>query len=273
VADVFNFYIDDSGTRNPDRNTTDTSLARDWFALGGVLIREADEAAARQSYAEFCEKWKIHYPLHSSEIRHKEGRFRWLADEKTEYLRFLRSLEKFLLKLPVVGLACVIDRPGYNDRYQSRYGRRRWLLCRSAFCIAVERAAKHAIDHGHKLRVLAERCSRKDDEKLKGYYEELKQAGAPFDPATSRVYAPLGPEKIGSTLYEFRIKSKSSPMMQVADMYLWPMCIGGYDRTNHAYQALLRSKKLLECHYDDEQARERGVKYFCFDSVKPKASA
>ena len=53
----------------------------------------------------------------------------------------------------LVGLACVVDRPGYDARYREKYGRRQWHLCQTAFSIVVERAAKYARDSGRKLRV------------------------------------------------------------------------------------------------------------------------
>ena len=42
------FYMDDSGTRNPDRHPGRTPAhGYDWFALGGVLIKQEDEESAR----------------------------------------------------------------------------------------------------------------------------------------------------------------------------------------------------------------------------------
>src|SRR3990172_3378290 len=99
MPNVLNFYIDDSGTRHPDRHPGHSDH-NDWFALGGVLIRESDEGDPR--------------------IRHE---------------RFCHELERVLLPIHVLGLACVIDRPGYNARYEEKYGRMRWSLCKSAFSI------------------------------------------------------------------------------------------------------------------------------------------
>jgi hypothetical protein len=68
---ILNFYMDDSGTRTPDRKPLPfRPNVRELFALGGVLINEEDEAPARKLYADFCDRWSIGYPLHSVEIRH-----------------------------------------------------------------------------------------------------------------------------------------------------------------------------------------------------------
>lgn len=50
---------------------------------------------------------------------------------------------------PVIGLACVIDWPGYNKRYAEKYAENRWMLCKTAFSVVVERAAKFAISKRH----------------------------------------------------------------------------------------------------------------------------
>ncbi len=268
---VLNFYVDDSGTRHPDRWKTDNKATRDWFALGGVMIREGDEAEARLAYDKFCSYWGIKYPLHSVDIRNSSKRFQWIRQlPPRERLRFLGMIERFLLGIPAIGIACVIDRPGYNHRYLEKYGRQRWALCKTAFHIVVERAAKYAIAHGLKLRALPERCTKKDDRKLAGYYEDMKRMGAPFDSTNSGKYFPLGAETLANVLYELRFKNKTSPMMQVADLYLWPMCMGGYDKTNHPYRALMRNGRLIDCCCAPKDVAELGTKYSCFDLVTPK---
>jgi hypothetical protein len=42
-------------------------------------------------------------------------------------------------------------------------GRHRWSLCKSAFTISVERAGKYARSLNCRLRVLSERCNKKED--------------------------------------------------------------------------------------------------------------
>jgi len=172
-----------------------------------------------------------------------------------------------MLNLSVIGLACVIDRPGYNSRYREKWGRNRWLLCKTAFCVAVERAAKFAISEGAVLRVFPERTSKVDDELLRGYFDDLRISGHPFDKKNAADYSPLTAEQYKTVLYDFKTKFKSSAMAQVADMYLWPMCMGGYHRSNRAYKALVEAGKLIDCRLEGKQLAELGVKYSCFENV------
>ncbi len=172
-----------------------------------------------------------------------------------------------MLSLPVMGFACVIDRPGYNARYEAVYRENRWQLCKTAFAIAVERAAKHSVVRGRRMRVYVEASGKTEDRMLKAYYETLKSDGPWFDQQRSSPYAPLGARDYAACLYEFRVKQKKSLLMTIADLYLWPMCIGGYDAANRSYAALKAAGKLIDCQLSAEQVLHRGIKYSCFDSV------
>jgi len=135
-------YIDDSGSRRPDR--TERSARKDgmdYFALGGILINEEDIAGLLEVHRRFLAKWKIDGPLHSTRIRGRRGEFSWLGTDPARENDFLTELETMILNLPVVALACVIDRPGYVARYRGKYSEP-WLLCKTAFAILVERGAK-----------------------------------------------------------------------------------------------------------------------------------
>jgi len=112
--------------------------------------------------------------------------------------------------LPMHVLACVVDRPGYNKRYLTLYGPRRWKLCRTAFNIVVERAAKVAISRGSRLRVYAERSDKQTEAHFNEYFNAMRVNGLPFDANNSKKYQPLSKEQLQSTLFEFRIKTKDS---------------------------------------------------------------
>jgi hypothetical protein len=76
---TLNFYMDDSGTRKPDRAPTAFDPKRpNHFALGGILILEDDEGQARAAHVALCERWCITYPLHSVDMRSAAKEFRWL---------------------------------------------------------------------------------------------------------------------------------------------------------------------------------------------------
>ncbi|MBL8265511.1 MAG: hypothetical protein JNL55_03990 [Steroidobacter sp.] len=102
----------------------------------------------------------------------------------------MSDLSRVLLSLNALGLACVIDRPGYDARYRQQYGRQQWHLCRTAFSIAVERAANYARSADRKLRVMPECSNKADDEKLLRYYNDLRNSGPPFAAASSAHYFP-----------------------------------------------------------------------------------
>ena len=47
---VINLYLDESGSKCPDRKSNDQTPEhkKDFFAFGGVLVKEEDEAIARK---------------------------------------------------------------------------------------------------------------------------------------------------------------------------------------------------------------------------------
>ncbi|MHA6886182.1 DUF3800 domain-containing protein [Ralstonia pseudosolanacearum] len=261
------FYIDDSGSRDPDRSRGTESSGPDWFALGGVLINSADEEVAKLAISDFRRRWAQmgDEPLHSYDIRNKTKQFRWLKNlSPEEHREFMNQLTALIVSLPIHVLACVVDRPGYNKRYMETYGPRRWKLCRTAFNIAVERAAKVALHHRMRLRVYVERSDKPTESQLKSYFKDMRTVGLPFNASNSAKYQPLTAEQLHATLFEFRIKTKASLLMQLADLVLWPVCHGGYDTTHRAYAALAKAGKLLDVLCTEENGL-LGVKYSCFD--------
>lgn len=261
------FYIDESGTKHPDHQISRAAHNHDWFAFGGILINEEDIPHAKSEIDKFIQSWpQINgAALHSYEIRGAHENFKWLLKGSEVRQRFLEELEQLLLELPVIGLACVIDRSGYNFRYKEKYGDNRWMLCKTAFAVLTERAVKYAKSNDRKLRVFVERSSKKDDQVLKGYYETLKSTGSWFDQGTSAKYSPLTPDDYQKTLYEFRAKYKESTLMQIADLYLWPMCIGGYEPENYSFNTLKSAGKFIESRLSANEILEQGIKYSCFD--------
>jgi hypothetical protein len=241
-------------------------MFRDWFALGGFLTKEEDEGTIETSHAEFCGDWGINYPLHSYDIRSETENFTWLsALDDREYGRFMRELGEMLTSVPAVGYACTIDRPGYTKRYREKYGRQTWMLCRTAFAVVVERAAKYAKSNGRRLRVYVEESDRTADKMIRAYYKALRSEGMPFAIDGMAKYAPLTKDELAFTLYDLKFKAKSSPLAQVADLYAYPIARGGYDPEYFPYQQLRTSRKLIDCLLKDEEAPHLGIKYSCFE--------
>jgi len=191
VPRLVNFYMDDSGTRKPNRAPLKfDSNNPNFFALGGLLVNDEDEQEIRDSHEELCKRWSINYPLHSVDIRHCTKNFTWLKSDETIYRRFMVDLNRFVTRSKILCLGCVIDRPGYDERYREKYGRNQWHLCQTAFYVAVERAAKWAIANGRKLKVMPEQSNKDDEKRLRAYYQSMKSSGCPFENASDR-YRPL----------------------------------------------------------------------------------
>lgn len=266
---ILNLYVDDSGTRNPNHPSARPAHGHDWFGLGGVLIADNDEACIREAHAAFCADWNITYPLHSSEIRGRTGNFSWLAGlPQQDVQRFLNELYALVARTELVGVASVVDRPGYDARYLITYGRDRWSLCRTAFPILLERSVKFAISRDMRLQVFVERSDRLSERALKGYYEALRSQGMPFVGANMQAYSPVGETEFRFRLLDFKVKAKSSPIMQLADLYLWPICIGGYEPEQRTYARLKADGRLLDAHVTAEAIGQLGVKYSCFDFAR-----
>jgi hypothetical protein len=258
--------MDDSGSRDPDRSRKTDPNAVDWFGLGGVIVREEDVSLIQSRVRQFRSRWpNSEAPLHSWEIRsHKDG-FSWLRGATpTKRTRFLDELTELMCSLPIVVHATVVDRPGYNRKYMQEYGPRRWKLCRTAFNVAVERAAKFARSEGARLRVYVEQSDKQTEAMLKGYFDAIRKEGLPFKAETSAKYSPFGQAELASTLLEFAVKGKDSIPMQIADLALWPVCKGRYRPDNIALIKLTESGKLLDAKCTETNGLF-GIKYSCFD--------
>ncbi|CAG1012369.1 hypothetical protein RHIZO_04239 [Rhizobiaceae bacterium] len=59
-------------------------------------------------------------------------------------------------------------------------------------------------------------------------------------------------------------------MMQIADLFLYPMAKGGYDPTYRPYRALKESGRLIDAHLSPERIPSLGIKYSCFDRKNDK---
>jgi hypothetical protein len=129
MPQVMHLYLDESGTRHPDHSPGKRAAHdRDWFALGGVLLKQEDEYTARQHHALFMENWGLDPDvdlLHSTEIRNKTGRFTWLgALTQAEHDRSARPRSRCWSSAPpstpkVLAIASRIHRLR-SDRYWNR---------------------------------------------------------------------------------------------------------------------------------------------------------
>ena len=261
-------YFDDTGSRNPDHNPFVRQDGMDCFGLGGVLVKGEDVSSIWEAHKTFCASWNIDYPLHSSKIRGGQGKFGWLKKPENAGT-FYPELNSFLLGQPIIGLACVIDRPGYVARYEGVHRERLWLMCKTAFCILIERAAKYADRQGRKLEIFFEETGKAEDRDIIGYMRELKASGNPFDPGRAGAYAPLSAGDYRRiVLGAPQRRTKKVPLIQLADLMLYPMAKGGYDPLYRPYVALRQANKLIDDVLPVAAQAERGIKYSCFPSLE-----
>ena len=259
-------YFDDSGSRFPDLKS-DQQPPRDFFALGGILFNSEDTDQIISAYDQFRQKWNITYPLHSNSIRFETHEFTWLGKlDLPKKREFYGDLNKMIMKQPFVALACVISRPGYNARYKALYGDKRWMLCKTAFAILMERAAKFSDSKGCQLRVHFEESGKREDRDLLNYHKELKATGMPFSVDNSDKYEPLDSEGFRRILAGSPQRHKKSSLFcQLADLVLYPIARGKFDPNYETYVFLKRGNKLVDCIVSPEEAERIGVKYSCFD--------
>lgn len=263
-------FLDDTGSRHPDRTPTeDRRDGMDCFGLGGVLIDEEDVRAIFDAHRSFCGSWRIDYPLHSHEIRGGRGNFAWLKNLERK-IEFLPALNDFLIGLPAVGIGAIIHRPGYVERYSVQYGDRPWRMDRTAFSIVIERSAKYARSRGRRLRVFFEESGKQEDRDIVAFMKELKGEGMPFSGENSLPYRGLMADEFRElVLGEPKRRTKKTPMLQIADLYLYPMAKAGYDRGYKPYRALMEAGRLIDAILPTEDRPLLGIKYSCFGDMRP----
>jgi hypothetical protein len=268
---LFHLYIDDTGSRQLDKLAKTANEHPRWFGLGGILIREEDEQSCRELFEGLKARWpSLTEPLHITDMRAKRKHFSWLdrlsAQELTD---FWSDYHQFLGALPVTGIACVVDRPGYLGRgYGSRVGDAKWNLCKTAFNILIERAGKLAARDGRRLRVKYEGSDRQADQALRGYFALLKAAhGLQFDAERAAKYGPMPPAELAAVLIDLERKDKRSKLMQIADSYIYAMAKGGYEPSFTLYAAIQGAGRLVDSALPDELRGSMGIKYSCFDHL------
>lgn len=259
------FYIDETGNRNPNHKPDLGRQNRDWFAIGGILVKAEDIEACKAKRQSFVEKWGIKSPLHMTDMHGCHKAFSWLGRLTDEaHDAFWSDYKGMLASLPVIGLACVIDRPGYVARGYLNAHADPWLLCRSAFDISVERATKIAIRDGRKLSVVFE-ADVGINAIIKGYFKNLKENGLGFDGGRSGKYEPLSVEQFQATLSTIESKNKDNPMLQIADTYLYAIARQAYDKQFHVFKRLRDSRRIANFALTNEEIPHMGIKYYCFD--------
>ncbi|MGM0457447.1 MAG: DUF3800 domain-containing protein [Cyanobacteriota bacterium] len=263
VSQSFAFYMDESGSPKP--NPRDQAS---YFAVGGVLIQHHDESRIRRKIADFKQRWEIDesVPLHGNEIRSKKKNFAWLGlRSEDEQNQFLQDLTDTIVQCPIIVHGCVISRQGYLDRYLERYGSNTWEMMKSAFSILLERVSKYVVLQGGEVMVYFEKAGKKEDKLITSYFNDLRDSGAPFSAETSTKYAPLTSNQIRQVLTGIQGKSKNHPILQIADLCLYPIAKSKGQPQNRAFQELIRHQKLVDAVLTPDSLEKMGIKYYCFE--------
>lgn len=236
-------------------------------------MRGEDNDQTRALVAAFLAKWKLGEtkPAHITDMLAERQHFSWLERVDQERREsFWADWRRVLCQAPVIGLGCIVDRPGYVARGYLDKHQDRWLLCRSAFDITVERAVKIARLEGRKLHIVFEQDPGINDT-ITGYFKNLKANGLGFDEGNSSKYGPLTTADFNETLGRIQHKPKSHPLLQIADSYIYAMSRKAYDKKFWLYRHLRDSKRIADFALDAQHLPHMGVKYYCFDPKNEKA--
>jgi hypothetical protein len=268
---IYNLYFDDTGVRRLDRLAKTANDHPRWFALGGLIVAEEEEETCKAEHDRLYAAWPaLVAPLHITDMRARRQSFSWLERlQPIEQARFWAEYRAFLCKLPVAGTACVIHRPGYLARgYGGRSGDAKWDLCRTAFNILVERAAKFAQMHGRRLRAKYEGSDRDTDQAIKGYFALLKNGlGLGFNAENAAKYGPMDKSALKDTLIDLERKDKRSKLMQIADSYVYAIARGRYGPNFDLHRILIEAGRLVNAQIPVEYIDNTAVKYSCFDEL------
>lgn len=261
----FALFIDESGSPKPNPNDTAT-----YFALGGVLVKRADEQLIEDRVKEFKRRWQIDEatPLHGNEIRSKKKKFAWLGKLSDEdRSKFMEDLTNTISSLPITVHACVVSRQGYLDRYSAQYRENTWEMMKSAFSILVDRSVKYIADEGESIMIYYEKAGKREDGLIESYFKEIREKGHPFDTKKSSIYAPLNENELSKYLRGIEGKSKSNEILQIADLCLYPVARSKERPDDKAYIALKESCILIDSRLTADKVGTQGIKYYCFDST------
>ena len=142
-------------------------------------------------------------------------------------------------------------------------------MCKTAYAILVERAAKLARRADAQLEIFFEQTGKAEDSDIKSYTKSLKHSGMPFDTVSSQGYHALAADDFKALILgEPRERTKKTPMIQVADLYLYPMVKGGYDPEYRPYRTLMAAGRLIDAILTADERPLLGIKYSCFDEKR-----
>lgn len=253
IADYV-LYIDESGSSHPKDSYP-------YFSMGGILLYHEDKKQIDRLVFDFKQRWNIGGPLHSHEIRHRINHFEWLKSSSSAS-EFYEELSELIRDAPVIVVGCVVNKEGYFRRYEQQYLSDIWDMRKSVFAIVIERSVK-VIDvlGGRRMAVRFEPSTSRFNNMLVEIHRGLVREGMPFDKTNSSKHRPLSRECLKARLADIQRRDKSSNLMQLADLCLYPL-VRKIDNPDDKAYKILQSK--LSDNVEKNRADELGVKYFCF---------
>lgn len=123
---------------------------------------------------------------------------------------------------------------------------------------------------GRKLKVWLEEHGKAEGRARLEHSADLKRDAMPFDQRPSGRYHPPGSDGFAEVLISCTRQQKSSPMIQIAGLMLFPVCRGCHDREHRAYQTPARARPLIAHPLRPDGEDIRGIRYSCLDAPEPK---
>jgi hypothetical protein len=229
---LFHLYIDETGSRHPDKEASTAKHGFDWFGLGGLLITQEDEATAKSKLATFVARWpQIRSPLHFTDIRAQKKGFAWLGNLKLEdHNRFWSDSARFSHQFRGRGLlASSIAQATSNGGTAKGEGTPNGSFAEAhSIFWSTELPNTQNPRGGGCVSTMKERTLL-PTRRVHEYYETIKFSGLAFDESTSSKYRPLKQVEFQNVLLAIEGKDKGNKMMQVADSYLYAIARGSYD--------------------------------------------
>jgi hypothetical protein len=264
----YDLYVDDSGSRSLDITPSAEEVGPDAFALGGILVPSEQTALLADRVRDLKSSCGIEHHLRSYEIRNKKNRFAWMAKDAERAKRLYAGINALVTAMPAWATAVVIDRTGYGARYRGKHGKDRWELCKSAYDILIERAAKIASCDGRRLKVFVEMTGPREDNLIRQYHANLRTNGLEFAAPNSSKYRPLAAEDFARlTMKNPQFTRKGNPLSDLADLVLFPLVMAKFKPEYGPYRHLCDTGKIIDARLVDGPA-DCGVKYYCFDDPK-----
>lgn len=221
------FFIDESGDHGLTKVHTDFPV----FLLCGVLIREEDYEAIRQSFNTIKNSiWgNKDVIFHSRDIRKCEKEFQKFFDLELK-AKFYEELNKIIAGAPYTIIASAIQK----NRFIEQFGKLQDDVYEIALSFVIEQAVMvlKQINEPATLSIIIEKRGKREDKNLDDHFQRIAGKG------TGRLSA----EEIAEYTPTFKFKDKKDNIngLQLADLVAYPIAryVIEPNRANPAFDVL-----------------------------------